>query len=328
MAWRMLRFELMAGQDLDELNASSTVLAGSAHPALARAVARELGQALGGCAFERFPDGEIHVEVDAPAIEGRDVFVVQPTSKVASDHLLELLLVADACRRAGAASISAVVPYFGYARQDRRKHDGEALGARVVAQLLGTARFERIVTVDPHSDVVEASLDVPFVRLSAVPLLARALEEHAGRDAVVVAPDLGAVRLAREYAGLLRLPLAVVHKVRKTGTDVSVERISGEVRGLYPILVDDMIATGATIVAAAHALHDAGSKREMTVAATHAVLAPHAIDRLRAAGLRRLLVTDTIALPEVEAETSVISVAPLLAGCIGRTARRGPRIEG
>ena len=144
---------------------------------------------------------------------------------------------------------------------------------------------------------------------------------------MVVAPDLGAVRLAREYARLLRLPLAVVHKVRKSGTDVSVERIAGEVRGLYPILVDDMIATGATIVAAAHALQNEGSQPEMTVVATHAVLAPNAIDRLREAGLGRLFVTDTIALPEVEVQTTVVSVAPLLADCIGRIARRGPRIE-
>jgi ribose-phosphate pyrophosphokinase len=197
-----------------------------------------------------------------------------------------------------------------------------------VAQLLDTAHFEHIVTIDPHSDVVEASLEARLERLSAAPLLAAALEAHAVRDAVVVAPDLGAVKLARDYAARLRLPLAVVHKVRKSGTEVSVERIAGDVRGLHPILVDDMIATGGTIVEAARALRNAGSQPEFTVAATHAVLAPNAVDRMRDAGLRRLFVTDTIALADAAAQTTVVSVATLLAGSIGRTARRGPRIEG
>jgi ribose-phosphate pyrophosphokinase len=321
---------IMAARDRDQLDATGSVvvLAGSSHRALASGVARELGRALGGCTVERFPDGEIHVEVEVTAVDGRDVFVVQPTSKVASDHLLELLLLADACRRTGAASVSAVIPYFGYARQDRRKHDGEALGVRVVAQLLETARFERIFTVDPRSDVVEASLEVPAERLTAVPLLARALEAEVGRDAVVVAPDLGAVRLAREYARLLRLPLAVVHKVRQSGTEVSIEYIAGEVRGLRPILVDDMIATGGTIVAAMAALRDGGSQPDVTVAATHAVLAPQAIGRLREAGLRRLFVSDTIACPETNALITTVSVAPLLAGAIARAARRALAIEG
>lgn len=296
------------------------VLAGSAHPALAAGIARELGLPPGESKVERFPDGEIHVEVGSRGIEGRDVFVVQPTSNLASDHILELLLLADACRRSGAASVSAVVPYFGYARQDRRKHPGEALGARVVAQILGTGQFERIVTVDLHSDVVEASLDVPIEHLTAVSLLAEALEKRTERDAVIVAPDLGAVRLAREYSRLLRLPLAVVHKVRRSGTEVDVERVAGDVRGLRLIFVDDMIATGATIVAAAKALHAEGAQREILVAATHAVLTAGAMDRLREAGLRRLVVTDTIALPSVAPSTDVVSVAPLLAACVRRIA--------
>jgi ribose-phosphate pyrophosphokinase len=303
-------------------HAALVVLAGSANPALGANIAQDLGLPGDGCTVERFPDGEIHVEVDARAVEGRDVFVVQPTSP---GELLELLLIADACRRAGASSVSAVIPYFGYARQDRRKKPGEALGARVVAQILGTARFERVVTVDLHSDVVEASLDVPVETLSAVTPITEALREHIERDSVVVAPDFGAVRLAREYAHLLGLPLAVVQKVRASGTHVDVERVTGEVRGLHPILVDDMIATGGTMVAAARALHSEGARPGVVVAATHAVLTPGAMDRLREAGLLRLVVTDTIALPRVDPAIRIVSVAALLAACIRRVTMRHMR---
>jgi ribose-phosphate pyrophosphokinase len=296
------------------------VLAGSANAALGAALARELGQTLGRATIERFPDGEIHVDVDARSVKGRAVLVVQPTSPLASDHLLELLLLADACRRAGASTIFAVVPYFGYARQDRRKTPGEPLGVHVVAELLRTAHFDRIVAVDLHSDATEAALDVPVERLTAVPLLAEALQKRAERDSVVVAPDLGAVRLAREYARLLRLPLAVVQKVRKSGTHVEVEGVAGDVRGLQSILVDDMVATGGTIVAAAHALEAAGAKRELVVAATHAVLTPGTVGRLRAEGISSLVVTDTIAQPSLDPSIAVVSVAPLLASCARRIA--------
>jgi ribose-phosphate pyrophosphokinase len=314
------------------------VLAGSANPALGAAIARELGLTLSGCTVERFPDGEIHVEVDARGIEGRDVFILEPTSPGvpetntvdvpkatstgASDHLLELLFIADASHRSGALSVSALVPYFGYARQDRRKKPGEALGARVIADVLGTARFERIVAVDLHSDVVEASLDVPVESLTAVPLLAEALKNAMEHDSVVVAPDFGAVRLAREYSRLLHLPLAVVHKVRASGTQVDVERVAGDVRGLHPVLVDDMIATGGTIVASARALRAAGARGEMVVAATHPVLTPGTVDRLREVGVRRLVVTNTIPLQVREPAIEIVSVAPLLAACVRRIAMR------
>ncbi|HVJ90594.1 MAG TPA: ribose-phosphate pyrophosphokinase, partial [Labilithrix sp.] len=253
--------------------AELVVLAGSANPALAASLARELGLALGESTVERFPDGELHVEVAALGIRGMDVVMVQPTSNLASNHLLELLLMADACRRSGARSVSAVIPYFGYARQDRRKKDGEPIGIRVVAQILATARFERIITVDLHSDVTEAAIDVPVEHLSAVPLLANALEKQTGPDSVVVAPDFGAVRLARQYAHLLRLPLAVVHKVRRSGTRVDIEGVAGDVQGLRPIFVDDMVATGATIVTAARAPGRGGqgrSRRRGDPRSTHA----------------------------------------------------------
>jgi ribose-phosphate pyrophosphokinase len=302
------------------------VLTGSAHPALGATVARELGLPLGGCRTERFADGEIHVEIDEREVEGQDVAIVQPTPNGGgrgSDAMLELLLIADACHRVGAATLFAVVPYFGYARQDARKRLGEPLGVRVATRILATAPFERLVTVDPHSDVLAGSLEIPMDSLSAGPLLVEALKaDLPERDIVVVAPDLGAVKLAREYGRLLRSPVAVVHKVRTSGTDVSIERISGDVRGLRPIIVDDMISTGGTVAAAARALRNEGSQSEITVAATHAVLTPGVMDRLREAGLRRLFFTDTLAPSVSDSGVKVVSIAPLLATCIRRITTR------
>lgn len=306
----------------------AAIVAGSLHPHLAAEVAAELGLALARCTTERFPDGEMHVEVEPNDVEGRDVFVVQPTASPSegrasrgADASLELLLVADACRRAGAASLSAVVPYFGYARQDRRKKAGEPLGVHVVAKLLATAGFERYVVVDPHSHVVEATLDAPTETLTAVPLLAEALGEME-RGAVVVAPDFGAVHRARHYAKRLRAPLAIVQKVRASGTEVAVESVTGDVRGRRPILVDDMIATGGTIVAAARALVAEGARDEVVVAATHGVFAPDALERLHEAGVRRVLVTDTLPRAAHRRGVTVVPVAPLLAAYMRRTLGR------
>jgi ribose-phosphate pyrophosphokinase len=295
------------------------ILAGSAHPALAAAVARELEQPVGECRTTRFPDGEMHVEVGD--VEGADVFMVEPTSSPVNEHLVELLLIADACRRAGASSVSAVIPYFGYARQDRRKAPGEALAVRVAADILGAAQLKHVVAIDLHSAAVEVALGVPLTHLDATPLLAAELRRAGVRDPVVVAPDLGAARRAREVASLVDAPFAIVHKVRRSGTEVSVDRVAGDVRGRTPILVDDMISTGATIAASARALRSEGSKPELVVAATHAVLAPGALERLEQAGMRHLIVTDTIAQSLAEDFATVVSVAPLLASGIRRLAR-------
>ncbi len=299
----------------------AVVLSGSAHPALARAVAHAAGVPLGRARCERFPDGEILVDVEPQSVGGRDVLVVQPTSAPASDHLLELLLIADASRRAGARSISAVIPYFGYARQDRRKREGEPLAVHVVAQLLAVAKLSRVVSVDLHSDVVEAALDCPMEKVSAVGLLAQTLAERMAPSpeaSIIVAPDLGAVKLAREYARLMALPLVVVHKVRTSGTEVSSERIAGDVRGRRAIIIDDMISTGGTIVEAVRAVQAEGATGEVVVAATHAVLVPGARERLRAGGVGQLVVTDTLAPSPAERWTTVVSVAPLLADAIRR----------
>ena len=294
------------------------IFAGSSNPTLAEGIAVALGVALGERMMERYPDGELHVELQE-SVRGRDVFLVQPTAPPVEEHLLELLLLADACHRAGARRLTAVIPYFGYARQDRRVSGRQPVGARVVADLIGTSAVERVVAVDLHSAAVEAALPVPLEHLSAVPLLADAARASDGVDRVVVAPDLGATKLAEQYATRLGLPVAIVHKTRLGGDSVIVQRITGEVRDRAPLVVDDMISTGGTIAAAVDAVLQAGGRPDVTVVATHALLVGPALDRLARLPLRRLIVTDSVQLPEVlPVAHDVVSLAPLLATVIER----------
>lgn len=291
------------------------VLSGSAHPDLAHALREQLGVAPTRYAVDRFPDGETRIDVqDSP--RHRDVVIVQPTARPVGDNLLELALLADACHRSGARTITAVIPYFGYARQDRRQHDGEALGVRVVCELL-SRRFARVIAVDLHSSGVETALDLPLVHFSATALLAEALRSTLPRASVVVAPDLGAARLARRIGELLDLPVAIVHKQRLSGTRVDVHGIVGDVRDLTPVIVDDMISTGGTIEAAARVVRNAGARAELVIATTHALLVGPAIDRLAALKPSLLVCTDTVPQSsDLPFRREVVSIAPLLADAI------------
>ena len=298
-----------------------SIFAGSSNPTLAEGIATALGVSLGERVLERYPDGELHVEIQEP-LRGHDVFLLQPTAPPVEEHLIELLLLADACHRAGASRLTAVVPYFGYARQDRRVSGRQPVGARVVADLIGTSAVERVVAVDLHSAAVEAALPVPLEHLSAVPLLADGARELGSIDRVVVAPDLGATKLAEQYATRLGLPVAIVHKTRLGGDSVIVQRITGEVRDRAPLVVDDMISTGGTIEAAVDAVLQAGGRPDVTVVATHALLVGSALDRLARLPLRQLIVTDSVQLPEVlPVAHEVVSLAPLLATVIERLHR-------
>lgn len=265
---------------------------------------------------EAFPDGELHVRVDE-RVRDALVYLVQPTGPPVERHVLELLLLADACRRAGARHISAVIPYFGYARQDRRTQPGEAVGVRVIANLLATAGLDAIVVIDPHVPTLEAISTVPVTALSAVPILADSLKGDLPSGSVLVAPDLGAVKLAERYASILDLPVAVVHKTRLSGTEVRARQVIGDVSGRMPVIVDDMISTGATIAAAARAVAEAGSRPDMVVAATHGLFCGAAADVLSDMGIRRLLVTDTLPTRgRRPPQTEAVSVGPLLADAI------------
>jgi ribose-phosphate pyrophosphokinase len=293
------------------------LVSGSANRALAGMIANELDTALADAYIERFPDSEIHVEL-RESVRGGDVYLVQPTSPRVDEHLLELLLLADACRRDGAGRVTAIVPYFGYARQDRRAHGRESVGARVVTDLLGVARIDRVVAVDLHTAALEGFFTMPVEPLTAVPLLAEALRPFADAQSVVVAPDLGAAKLADRYAKILDLPAAVIHKTRISGSTVRAHGVTGEVRDRKPLIVDDMISTAGTIVAAVDAVLAAGALPQIVVAASHGLFVGPAAERLARHAIRRVIVTDSVAAAPQPFPTEVIGLAKLLASAVDR----------
>lgn len=304
------------------MTAGYALFSGTSNPALAAAVAGELGRPLTPAEVERFPDGEVTVRLEE-AVRGRDVFVVQPTSPPVDVNLVELLAFADASRRAGSARITAVIPYFGYARSDRRTGMREPIAARMVADLLEAVGVGHVVTVDAHTPQLAGFFRIPVDALSAVPRLARALRGHVGSDVVVVAPDAGRVDMAAAYAGLLDAPVAVLHKRRESGTETRVTRVVGDVRGRTCLLVDDMISTGGTLLGAVRALSEAGATG-FVAAATHGLLLEDAVDRLLGGGIREIFVSDTVAAPHPEQpRLRIVETAPLLADAVARLASNG-----
>lgn len=296
-----------------------TLFSGLANPHLAETLAAELGTGLGALDIHRFPDGELHVEIQE-SVRGHDVYLLQPTNSPTERHLLELLLLADASRRAGAARLTAVIPYFGYARQDRRASGREAVGARLVANLIESGGLlERVVAIDVHTAAIEGFFGIPLEHLSAVSMLKEFVGVHASPDSVVVAPDLGAAKLAERYAKPLELPVVMVHKSRISGSEVSVRGITGDVRGRKPIIVDDIISTGGTIEAAINTLLEKGCKPQITVVASHGLFVGPAVERLSAAPVQRFVVTDSVRRPEeLPLPLEVVSLAPLLAEAVDR----------
>ncbi len=301
---------------------SARVVAGTANAALAAAIATELGGEPAPCEVERFPDGEIRPSVTD--VRGEDVYVVQATGPPVNDNLVELLLLLDACRRAGAGRLTAVVPYFGYARQDRRGRAGHGVGARVAADALVAAGAHRLVVVDPHTPALEAASSIPAEMLTAVPVLAGTMRTAVRDGAVLVAPDLGAVKLAERYASVLGCPVVVVRKTRVSGRTVRAHELVGDVGGRPAVIVDDMISTGATLEAAAEILGAHGALPDLVVAATHGPLVRGAAERVAAAGVRRTFVTDTTTPGHGVDGLQVCSVALLLADAIRRLHENTP----
>ncbi|MGB7946895.1 MAG: ribose-phosphate pyrophosphokinase [Candidatus Binatia bacterium] len=295
------------------------ILAGSANYRLAEAIASTLGTSLTERILERFPDGELHVEL-RETVRGDAVYLVQPTGPSVDEHLLELFLLADACRRAGAVHITAAIPYFGYARQDRRARGREPLSARLLADLLERSGIARVVAVDLHSPAVESAFRIPVEHMSAVSILAEAVRPSMDKNAVVVSPDLGAVKMAERYAKHLDLPVAIIHKTRISGAEVSVQRIVGDVRAKQVLVVDDMITTGGTLEKAITALLAAGClSTSIKVAASHGLLVGPAAERLGRLPIEKIYVSDSVSTP---ARFPVPIEVSSLAGLLARTIQR------
>lgn len=298
------------------------LLSGSANLPLAEDIAAALGVRRAGLLLERFPDTELHVEIQE-SVRGADAYIVQPTCPVVDESLMELLFIGDACRRAGASHLTAVIPYFGYARQDRRSRGREPLSVRLIADLIGASGFQRVLAVDFHSQAVESAFAIPVEHVSAVSLLAEAARPSIGESAVVVSPDLGAVKMAERYAKLLDLPVAIIHKSRISGEDVRVQRIVGEVYDKEVLVIDDMISTGGTIEKAIKALLEAGCvPSRVKVSATHGLFVGPAVARLGALGIERIFISDSVPAPKLfPAPLHVVSIASLLARAIERLHR-------
>jgi len=297
------------------------VFSGSANPQLALDIARYLQVPLGRAHVGRFSDGEVTVEI-MENVRGRDVFVVQPTSPPANDHIMELLVMVDACRRASAGRITAVVPYFGYARQDRRPRATRvAITAKVVANLLAGAGVHRVLTVDLHADQIQGFFDIPVDNVYASPVLLGDVWKQKYDDLVVVSPDVGGVVRARAIAKRLDdADLAIIDKRRPRANESEVMNIIGEVEGKSCVLVDDLVDTAGTLCHAAKALKDVGAKR-VAAYITHPVLSGPAIERIDASSLDELVVTDTI--PLADSARACRKIRQLsVAGLLAETMRR------
>jgi ribose-phosphate pyrophosphokinase len=273
------------------------ILTGSSNPALGKRITSALGQTPVRHTAETFLDGETYVRIETD-ITHSDVFVIQSMCPPVAENLIELMLLGDACNRAGAARVTAVVPYFGYARQDRRTKGGEPVGDRLVADIIA-GRYHGIISLDLHNPSIEGFFTISVHHLTVIPLLASALRPVIPRNAVVVAPDLGAAKLARWYADLLDLPTAYIHKVRLSGEEVQALYLTGSVQDRVPVIVDDMISTGSTIFAAIEVLLEKGCTAEIFVAAVHGLFAGKAVETLAACPIERIFVSDSLPSPQL-----------------------------
>ena len=299
------------------------ILAGNSNPPLSEAIAAYLGEPLTRCHVRRFADLEIFVEI-LENVRGRDAFIIQSTSYPANDNLMELLIMIDALRRASAHRITAVIPYFGYARQDRKPGPRSPISAKLVANLLTRAGADRVLTVDLHAGQIQGFFDIPTDNLFAAPTMVRDVRERGIADNVmVVSPDVGGVVRARALAKRLEAPLAIVDKRRERAGESEVMNIIGDVAGRNCVLLDDIVDSAGTLCNAADALLAEGAA-SVSAYVTHGVLSGGAVARVAASQLRELVLTDTTAPTEavrVAHNIRVISIAPLIGEAIARIAK-------
>ncbi len=294
------------------------ILAGNGNPAIAERICGYLGLSLGQARIRRFSDGEINVEIHEN-VRGRDVYLVQPTCAPANDHLMELLIMVDACKRSSAGRITAVMPYYGYARQDRKVAPRAPISAKLVADLLHAAGVQRVLTMDLHAGQIQGFFDIPVDNLYAKPrLVAWLARETHGQSKVIISPDAGGAERARSYAKALKADLAIIDK-RRSGPNVAeVMNVIGDVEGRHAIIIDDMVDTAGTLCNAADALVKNGAL-SVIATATHPVFSGPAIGRIRESKLERMIVSDTIPL-SAEARSCdkihVVSVAELFGEAI------------
>jgi ribose-phosphate pyrophosphokinase len=300
-------------------NSRLRLLSGSANIPLSQEVARYLGMDLGPMVRKRFADGELYIQIQE-SIRGCDVYLLQPTCRPVNDHLMELLIMIDACRRASARQITAVIPYYGYARADRKTAGRESISAKLVANLITQAGASRILAMDLHSAQIQGYFDIPLDHVYGSPVLLDYLESKELTDLVVVSPDVGGVARARAFAKKLNdAPLAIIDKRRQAHNVAEVMNVIGDVSGKTAVLVDDMIDTAGTISEGARLLKKEGA-RQVYACATHAVFSPPAIERLSSGLFEEVIVTNTIPLPEEQRfkQLTVLSVANLLGETIWR----------
>lgn len=291
---------------------------GNANPSLAREIAKNLGEDLGDSEVSRFKDGEISVKI-SETVRGCEVFIIQPTHAPTDAHLMELLIMIDAMKRASAKEVAAVIPYYGYARQDRKTQPRDPIGAKLVANLITAAGADRLVTMDLHAGQIQGFFDIPVDNLKGLPIIADYLKQKNLADKIVVSPDVGGVVRAREMADRLNCGLAIVDKRRPRPNVSEVMNIIGNVEGKTAILIDDMIDTGGTIAKASEALIKSGAK-EVYACCTHPVFSDPAAEILGNSSLKEVVVTNTIHLPDEKRfpKLTELSVAPLFAQAISR----------
>ncbi len=306
----------MSNQSINELG-SLCLMTGNANPELAHKIAAHIGVKIFDTFVGRFNNGETQVMI-SDSIRGKDIFIVQPTSQPVNDNLMDLLIMADACKRASAHSITAIVPYYAYARQDRKTRGREPISAKLVANLMVAAGMTRVLTVDLHAGQIQGFFDIPVDHLKAAPVLADYFrKQDFGDDLVVVSPDLGGVTRARELADYLKAPIAIIEKRRPRPGEAEVMSIIGDVNGKVALMVDDIVDTAGSLCEGAKALKKLGSKK-VIAACTHAVLSNNAVKKIDDSVMEQLVITDTIALPpeKYSPKITVLSMAEAIGDVI------------
>lgn len=304
------------------------IFTGNAYPKAAEDIAKNLGLPLGKCAVGHFADGEVSVSPEE-TVRGSDVFIVQSTCNPVNDNLMELIIMIDAFRRASAGRITAVIPYFGYARQDRKAKARDPISAKVVANMLTAAGADRVLTMDLHAAQIQGFFDIPVDHLMGAPILTpyfQPIVHHHEDEYVAVSPDHGSVNRVRKFAEKLDIPLAIIDKRRPKANVSEVMNIIGDVKDKDVILVDDMIDTAGTLCNAAKAIMEKGGAKSVTACATHGVLSGPAIQRIKDSVIKEVVLLDTIALPEEKRidKITVLPVAPVFAQAIQRIYEDSP----